>query len=786
MKFRTIIVIIAISFIFPLKAYTWSDKVTHKDLSQIASETSIIGASDYLKNIGLKEGLLYLLKLNAKEQEVHKWLQEGGELEDSGSNWDLLIKTHRSYNHFHNPLKPWESAGLDDLISIPPYLTTGASSLLWAQDGSKQASAPEGNRTWNKTRECFFIALTGRDFAGQIVAPDKKRRDEQFAKMFLGLGHQMHLIQDAAVPDHVRNDAHPEDSVYSKMKSNIFLESWTAARANFINNLASNPVLPTVSHDPAAYILDESYNNRQLAPSALFIDTDQYRNTNPGQFFSSNLATSLVIGLAEYTNANFFSEDTTFASERYAQDHKHYFPYPNVSDTDIQEYIAGTKPIETVTAADSTQVTGVWISKNKNSDPAHGESILHFIKPSPLLTMRVYNQFGESDLFYKTFFRDEICHKDYVEKLIPRAVGYSAGLLNYFFRGSIEISPPDNAVYAITDGSILPQSFTYIKAKVRNTTPLEVDTNGNPLSYESMQSGILHAVARYKIVPDYYPNLWNYPPDRVNMQNKAYSYSVSAPVSIASLNSTVPTEFVFDFAGNEIPANITDLSLQVIFKGTLGNEKDIAVAVGMKDLLEPTHHVFWNLSDMININGKLYTKSQLFENKNKKLLAMVDKDGDGIFNEPGEPSLEDDVYFEISYLDESPTSNPVYHSAALFLAPGRHARLIILSEKAYTDSNQTVLKVHFVRTSWSDNDNTAKYDESPFQGALYEDANPDWQQPAPVINFRVGTDGNPIMQHYQFGVLSCIPGAVQGICPYPEEQSVPADPNPVSVLNIFQ
>lgn len=28
--------------------------------------------------------------------------------------------------------------------------------------------------------------------------------------LFRGLGHQIHLIQDMAVPEHVRNDAHPE------------------------------------------------------------------------------------------------------------------------------------------------------------------------------------------------------------------------------------------------------------------------------------------------------------------------------------------------------------------------------------------------------------------------------------------------------------------------------------------------------------------------------------------------------------------------------------------------
>ena len=45
---------------------------------------------------------------------------------------------------------------------------------------------------------------------------------------------------------------------------------------------------------------------------------------------------------------------------------------------------------------------------------------------------------------------DDNVHNTYSKKLLPRAVGYSAGLLNYFFRGTIGIeldqNSPDEAV----------------------------------------------------------------------------------------------------------------------------------------------------------------------------------------------------------------------------------------------------------------------------------------------------------------------------------------------------
>jgi hypothetical protein len=69
----------------------------------------------------------------------------------------------------------------------------------------------------------LYITLTGKDFSGSTVAPNKDKRDEYFAQTFRGLGHQMHLIQDASQPDHVRNDAHLEIefSQFSKYTSEV-------------------------------------------------------------------------------------------------------------------------------------------------------------------------------------------------------------------------------------------------------------------------------------------------------------------------------------------------------------------------------------------------------------------------------------------------------------------------------------------------------------------------------------------------------------------------------------
>jgi len=59
--------------------------------------------------------------------------------------------------------------------------------------------------------------------------------------------------------------------------------------------------------------------------------------------------------------------------------------------------------------------------------------------------------------------------------LLPRAVAYSASLIDYIFRGEMEIKPPAEGVYAVVDsspaGCDVPCGFRKLRLKLRNTTP---------------------------------------------------------------------------------------------------------------------------------------------------------------------------------------------------------------------------------------------------------------------------------------------------------------------------
>jgi hypothetical protein len=493
--------------IFSIDVLSWDNGATHRDLSESAAKKSVLSDTkgDYLGTLGFTEGLSEYLRWGASEKTVGKWLAEGADLEDK-SDWSFpVLGTTRSVNHFHNPLKPWSQAGLDDWCI---FHYTGASSLLWAQDGTKQQSYIEGDWSWQKIRDYYYLALTSTSDA---------ERQANFAKTFRGLGHQIHLIQDAAQPDHVRNDAHPEDSM--GLGYGIGIEKWAKREFQFINSLASGPFFPQVP-------FNTSYAG--LVPITELLDADKYDGGNP--------SVSLAQGISEYTNANFFSDDTIFAAEVHDVGDRHYFPYPKKSSTDLDDYLAWNKLPETVLGEDGLPDTAFWIKKI-----ADGETIEHFLKPL-YLSNNIRETVGVGNLFYRTFYRDEKCHEDYAQKLIPRAVGYSAGLLDYFFRGKLQVA----AVPVFQKNTIV-----YLRAKIKNLTP-----------NETMKDGIFTLTYSYRPTGST-EDIWAQAP-LVSSGTLEYGGDNQNPVGDTVIDFPLPTPIPKE--------NYDSAKFTLAFWGTLGNE----------------------------------------------------------------------------------------------------------------------------------------------------------------------------------------------------------------------
>ena len=345
---------------------------THEEISESAAIRSSMDL--VLRNsLGVSGGL----ETNIAGQSLTKWLRQGARREDDFP---------RFLNHFHNPLAiDWAQAGLGASV--------GQSSILWGQNANQ--SFP--NWSWRDARQSFFDGLT--------KAP-RTDRERSFGKTFEALGRQVHLIQDAASPGHTRNDAHVLYN-YETLTDDIRRRE----RTNFNDWLAG---LSDTAESPAPGW--RSLDSNPLAPVAVarLIDADRYVGGNP------QVTTDGLIGLAEYTNANFFSEDRIF-TENDANLQKR-FPYPNRGSATEQDF--------------DVQIGNATVKRRyfvKSGDGATGYRL------ATVGLLRDYHQRFNLDWtrFRESPALDEGVYRDYAARLVPRAVAYSTALLDYFFRGQV-------------------------------------------------------------------------------------------------------------------------------------------------------------------------------------------------------------------------------------------------------------------------------------------------------------------------------------------------------------
>ncbi|ADH85873.1 hypothetical protein [Desulfurivibrio alkaliphilus] len=273
--------------------------------------------------------------------------------------------------------------------------------------------------------------------------------------------------------------------------------------------------------------------------------------------------------------------------------------------------------------------------------------------------------------------------------LVKQAFAAPAGelptLLSGEGHGKLAIAPPDRFVYAIIDGKDLSypyrdengdqrrqQAFTQLTAKVSYQSPEPGETGGE-----------LFAVARYRLINNYRADLSHYPPAAADI-DADYSYSFAEGGLIDGLSHDPAQEFLFDFSTDPIPVGISDLTLYVVFRGAAAQHgRNGKLAMGVRELSEPDHHVFWNSSDQVVIDKQLYTAEQI--RRDPELFSYVDFNNNGILNEEGEPYIDPyPVSFEVIFSAREPQKGAGRHylaAAIRDLPPARHSRLIVLTDQ---------------------------------------------------------------------------------------------------------
>ena len=89
------------------------------------------------------------------------------------------------------------------------------------------------------TIQCYSFEDALNYFRYALTAEDKDVREKQFGNLFLSLGHIMHLVQDMAQPQHVRDDMHCDSEEVCKPLNHVvpglynpsYYEAYTFERA---------------------------------------------------------------------------------------------------------------------------------------------------------------------------------------------------------------------------------------------------------------------------------------------------------------------------------------------------------------------------------------------------------------------------------------------------------------------------------------------------------------------------------------------------------------------------
>jgi len=558
----------------------------------------------------------------------------------------------RVVNHFYDPVQ-------DKVLGLGCNLGPDGichRSVDWALGFVNSFATPpvidtnRGNHfSYEDARQNMWFALTretGRStppYTAMARETDAVERLYRWATAFKSLGDAIHLLQDGAQPQHVRNDDH---SPFTSGERQAY-EGYTNARVIGSGLASINPyvtgffkVTPNLLMVPL--IVTGSYPVVNFAtPQRFFTTRLGTDSTNP-----SSVNADSRFGLMDYTNRGFFTGGTLPGSANFVEP-----PAPtDPSYTSIQQPCSVA--VSLAGAVTNLTCTHLMHAVPENVTPSYTDTLPSGFTQPPLLLESAWKQVVPGSLIQRP-------HNGYMVGLeefqtmanltIPRAIAYSAGVMNYFVRGQFTVTAPPNLVVGVlnqgaqhtmnaqgypcvgiatNDGCPI-FGFQTIRVNVQNTTRQITESGSGtvvPQAMSATTSGPLNsvnppylvAVARYHRNTCYTPTLTG---ERVQdhsgtiiaepvctggetvrtpYQEISVSNSFSATAAQLAPNAAA-FEVHFDFSADPIPVNATDLFIQVVYRGpmgdaTLGQEQD-AIAVGTLDVREPTFAAFWNNTD---------------------------------------------------------------------------------------------------------------------------------------------------------------------------------------------
>jgi len=569
--------------------------------------------------------------------------------------WSDQGPSARSLNHFYDPY-------LDIGLTVPAMAPDrpavyGGKSVDWALGYVDSFATPpqvdvnRGNLySYVDARNTFWWALTrkaskqsGVPYSQASAQNDADDRLYLWATTFRALGDVLHLLEDGGQPQHTRNDPHGGPFASDEQKA---FEDYT------------NDRVLGVTDDLNAHVR-AFLGDKDLSPPPPLGTYPTATFSTPLRFFTTrndSPTQTTWAGLADYTNRGFFTGGTLPGELNVAMG---FYPLPpqlgsyyGTVSAPCEGILGGDPRLSAVVCKHYTLTVPDVVA------PGYADALPAGFSQPPLASESIFT--SSSNASVVTLALEEL---DTIGNMaIPRAVGYATGMLNYFFRATLQVSPPDDGIYAVinhgTPHSVLAGGFPVksdgtttfgfekVRLKVLNTTM--ADGTGNHTLVESgtnlhveqklkatvagditspqLQGPFLVAIARYHRNPCYKPDLsgevWTNDSNVIQMPSGCTStasvrstwpeISVSQSVQIAAgdLDGTQPKLLTFDFSDDPIPVNATDLFIQVAYRGPIGEDQNDSfvgeqdgIAVGSIDVSEPTYLTMFNATDYVVKNG---------------------------------------------------------------------------------------------------------------------------------------------------------------------------------------
>ena len=406
------------------------EPATHRLLSERAANHSLLEVSALLRDYGLSKSIRDVTQtfpnVDGRERTIAELISDGAQFEDTLSN-------KRPLNHFFNPRNGQPLT----LLGTP----RGETSPDWALARPGTINGQEFSY-WN-ARQHLFDALTK-------VDPSTRKRS--FGRVFQTLGHIVHHLQDMAQPQHVRNDAHCDEHLLcgfltlGLLYNPSLYEKWSETISD---SLPTNPA--SVGYDIDGLQFASVFNSPRS-----FWNTD-----SPGA------------GIAQFTHNNFVSAGTNFLPISTGFISFPEFPEPTpganierrqISDPDL---LGPNQPLQ----------GEIWFIPTHGTDNFTGLPVNN----PRASTFSIFSEDLKGRGVYRIVRLNRFSFQSAHQHLIPRAVAFSAGMINYFFRGKMDVKKESQdlgfRIVNLGAETMSGRFALYYDAIDGNRYPVQVDPN---------------------------------------------------------------------------------------------------------------------------------------------------------------------------------------------------------------------------------------------------------------------------------------------------------------------